>query len=139
MLRFVGFGNVVELTSFQKLPLGETVAVQALPFHGEHGKLNLASKVMFAFSTEHSAYLIVADARFDDMRYLERVAKFVERNADAMFIGMESKEAPFMCLYWSQMACQTGRVHAKTQSLSGSCSHRASELVIAFRSSMVFV
>ncbi|AWV02733.1 hypothetical protein DM992_25510 [Burkholderia sp. JP2-270] len=139
VLRSMGFENVVELKSFQTFPIGETVSVQALPFQGEHGELNVTSKAMFVVSTAYSGYLFVADARFDNTRHLEQIAKLAERDIDIMFIGMESKGAPFTWLYGPMMARQTGRVHAETRRLNGSCSRRASELVSAFRPSMVFV
>ncbi|MDC9613630.1 MBL fold metallo-hydrolase [Xenorhabdus khoisanae] len=139
VLQSLGFESVMELKSFQTFQLNETVSVQALPFQGEHGELNVTSKAMFSISTAHSGYLFVADARFDNTHHLARIAELVNRRVDTVFIGMESKGAPFTWLYGPLMACQTGRKHAETRRLNGSCSRRASELVNAFQPSTVFV
>lgn len=91
ILASLGFGHVVELGEMESHAFAGT-RIKALPFHGEHGDLDIASKATFLVSAAGRSVLFAADARVADRVLLERTAKSTGR-VDLIFLGMESEGA----------------------------------------------
>jgi L-ascorbate metabolism protein UlaG (beta-lactamase superfamily) len=97
VLQNVGFSDVREIDEAETVEI-EGGAITGLPFFGEHGDLNIRSKIAYLINLRGRSVICAADSNNLEPLLYERVREVVKK-VDAMFIGMECDGAPLSWLY----------------------------------------
>lgn len=97
VLQNIGFSGVREIDEAETVEI-EGGAITGLPFFGEHGDLNIRSKIAYLINLRGRSVICAADSNNLEPLLYERVGEMVKR-VDAMFIGMECDGAPLSWLY----------------------------------------
>ncbi|WP_338157387.1 GNAT family N-acetyltransferase [Burkholderia glumae] len=114
----LGFANVMVMSEFDALPL-RNGTLHAVPFLGEHGDLDIRSKLGFLVETPQRRVLMVADSNNLDDRLYQRIRARYGR-IDTLFIGMECEGAPVSWLYGSMLDTRIARSMDESRRLNGS-------------------
>lgn len=127
VLEHCGFARVVDMAELEAiaLPGGE---LRALPFLGEHGDLNVRSKLAYSISLSGRTFVCVADSRSIEPRLYRYVREMIGP-VDALFVGMESEGAPVSWLYGELFDPPLARHLDQGRRLNGSDSGGALALV----------
>lgn len=137
MLQQIGFQNVVELGELDHIaiPNGEIVG---LPFLGEHGDLNIASKIGYLIQTNNKKVMCVADSNNLEPLMYEHLRKLFSP-VDVIFLGMECEGAPMSWLYGPLFVNKITRSMDQSRRLDGSDADKALGLIRAFDCKQVYV
>lgn len=133
ILKSLGFANIVELGEMETHFVSD-LTIQALPFHGEHGDLDIAGKAIFTVSAAGRTALFAADTRIADQSLLTRIATVVGK-IDLIFLGMESEGAPLSWVYGPLLDTPIERKWDQIRRLNGSNAELGLNFVNAFASS----
>src|SRR5262249_32060292 len=97
ILQTVGFQNVWELDELEqvKIPGGY---IMGCPFLGEHGDLNVRTKLSYYVHLLDKSIFAIADSNNLESRLYQHLREIVGE-ADILFIGMECDGAPLSWLY----------------------------------------
>ncbi|MDF3068386.1 MAG: fold metallo-hydrolase, partial [Polyangiaceae bacterium] len=136
-LRHIGFQRVVELGELASIRDGDC-EITGVPFLGEHGDLNILSKLCYHVRVGHRTILFAADSAALEPRVYEHVAAFLGP-ADVLFLGMECDGAPLSWLYGPLMGPSLTREMDSARRLSGSRCEQALHLLDSFRPKEVYV
>ena len=133
----IGFHNIIEIDELETIPIpnGEIVS---LPFHGEHGDLNIATKSAWWVTLHGRSVVCAADSNNID-NTLYQNARHLLGKPDLLFIGMECEGAPYTWNYGALLPGNVKRQHSESRRLDGSDSRRALELVETMGPSEVYV
>jgi L-ascorbate metabolism protein UlaG (beta-lactamase superfamily) len=131
LLQALGFTNVIELDACEEVSVG-SLQVQALPFQGEHGDLNITSKSAFVVGYGASRVFLGADVRFASEALVQRVAR-AAGEVNSLFIGMECEGAPLSWVYGALLDEPLDRSHDKQRRLNGSNCNEARAFLTHFR------
>lgn len=137
MFRQLGFPNVLNLDELEILEI-EGGSIQALPFLGEHGDLDIRSKAAHLLRLGGYTLLCAADSNNVDPRIYGHLASEVGK-LDALFIGMECQGAPMSWLYGPLLAKPVSRKHDQMRRLDGSDAEKALDIVERFKPARIFV
>lgn len=137
MLREIGFDNIIELGEMETVRL-DGCTVTGIPFLGEHGDLNISSKLCYHIVSDRFAALFLADSCNIEPAVYQHVHELVG-DVDVLFLGMECEGAPVSWLYGHLFTQRLGRDMDGTRRLSGSNSARGMDLVERFHPQDVFV
>jgi L-ascorbate metabolism protein UlaG (beta-lactamase superfamily) len=96
MLEAAGFPSVVELAPYESVTIGGA-RIDALPFAGEHGDLDICGRATFAVRLGGRAVYLAADSCGDEATLA--VVRDQLGPMDALFIGTESVGAPLSWAY----------------------------------------
>jgi L-ascorbate metabolism protein UlaG (beta-lactamase superfamily) len=137
ILEATGFENVIELDELQslKVPDGE---IRGLPFFGEHGDLNIRSKLGYQLRLNGCSILALADSNNLEHRLYERLQRSIG-DVDVIFIGMECDGAPMSWLYGPLLTTPLGRKMDQSRRLDGSNFERARRIVDQLKPKAVYV
>lgn len=137
ILQMSGFPHVTELAELDELavPGGRIVGI---PFLGEHGDLNIGSKIAYFIEFDGIRILCLADANNLQPAIYEHIKSHVGA-VDAMFIGMECVGAPLSWLYGPLLTKPISYKMDRSRRLNASNCDRALELVRIFEPRAVFV
>jgi L-ascorbate metabolism protein UlaG (beta-lactamase superfamily) len=130
ILENTGFRNVVELTELQELPFPGG-SILALPFLGEHGDLDVRSKLAYAVRLGTRQLLFAADSCNIEPELYRRLAPEIGR-VDALFLGMECDGAPLSWLYGPLLTQPLARAVDGSRRLAGSNYEQAIDIVDRF-------
>jgi L-ascorbate metabolism protein UlaG (beta-lactamase superfamily) len=128
LLRQVGFRRVVELEELESLELPGGGAITGMPFLGEHGDLEIRSKLAHLIQLEGRSLLMAADSNAIEPRVYDHVRAALGP-IDALFIGMESEGAPMSWMYGPLLPAPLPRKQDQSRRLNGSNGARAIEVV----------
>lgn len=117
-LEAVGFPRVVELDELERLPV-EGGEVIGLPFLGEHGDLNVRTKLAHLVRLDGRAFVFAADSCNLEPRLYDRVRELAGA-VDTLFLGMECDGAPMSWLYGALSSTPLKRSHDQARRLCGS-------------------
>lgn len=117
-LEAIGFPRVVELDELERLPV-EGGEVVGLPFLGEHGDLNVRTKLAHLVRLEGRAFVFAADSCNLEPRLYDRVREMAG-TVDTLFLGMECDGAPMSWLYGALSFAPLKRSHDQARRLCGS-------------------
>lgn len=127
MLKQIGFSNVDTLDEFEKIQIGD-VTVTGIPFLGEHGDLNIQSKLAYHLVAKEKSLLFVADSNNIDQQLYKSIRSIIG-HVDLLFIGMECQGGPYSCVYGPLSLHSIQRSHDQSRRLSGSNSEKAWSIV----------
>ncbi len=137
MFKAIGFDNVLEIQEMETLTFGNC-KITGLPFMGEHGDLNIQSKICFNVNIGGHSMLFMADSCNIEPRLYDKVAQYVDP-IDVIFLGMECDGAPFSWVYGPLVNGEVNREIDNTRRLAGSNYSRGKELVNTFRPKELYV
>lgn len=137
MLRALGFPRVVQLEELDviELPGG---SITGLPFFGEHGDLNIRSKIAHLIQLKGKTMLMAADSNAIEPRIYDHCRSALGE-IDMMWIGMESEGAPMSWMYGPLLLTPLQRKMDQSRRLNGSNADRAIEIVHRLNPKQVFV
>ncbi|WP_170113172.1 MBL fold metallo-hydrolase [Ahniella affigens] len=127
MLQATGFAHVVELGELETLPIANG-QILGVPFLGEHGDLELQTKLAFRVQIRQTSALFAADSdNLDPELYRRAAAKIAPLNH--LFIGMECVGAPMSWVYGPLFTRPPDRRCDQARRLNGSDAERAWHMV----------
>ncbi len=127
-LQYLGFKNVFVLNQFDEIPIPELGKITALPFFGEHGDLDIKSKLAYHISISDVKFMFLADSNNLDNQLYDTLFSYTGP-IDMLFIGMECVGAPVSWLYGPLFSKPLSRDLDKSRRLSGSNCNKAWEIV----------
>ncbi len=137
MLKHCGFRNVIELSDMEELDI-KSGSITAIPFLGEHGDLNVASKAAYLVRVNSHSLLFAADSCNIDPTLYEHVHREVG-DVDVLFVGMECDGAPLSWIYGPLLTRKLDRKMDQSRRLAGSNYGRALHMVEQFGCQQVYV
>lgn len=137
ILQHVGFSDVREIGEMETVALpGGTLT--GLPFLGEHGDLDIRTKMVYRLVVEGHPILMVCDSNNVDPRLYEHV-RTVSGGAEVIFCGMECDGAPMSWLYGPLFTRPLLRKNDQVRRFDGSDCAKAMKIVDAFEPRQVYV
>jgi L-ascorbate metabolism protein UlaG (beta-lactamase superfamily) len=137
ILQHTGFRSVIELDAMESLPVpgGE---ITGLPFLGEHGDLNISSKIAYRVALGGKSIVCAADPSNLEPKLYEHVHKAVG-DVDVLFLGMECDGAPVTWMYGSLLVKPLDSNMDQSRRLCGSDSERGAEIVRSFNPRHLYI
>jgi L-ascorbate metabolism protein UlaG (beta-lactamase superfamily) len=129
-LRSFGMHNVLEVGEGDEVPLLDG-RILACPFFGEHGDLAISGKVTYHLRAGGRSAFFGADCTVPDKESFVLLAEQTGAT-DCIFIGMESKGAPYSWLYGPLLSAPPDRTNDIQRTLAGSNADMAMDLLSAF-------
>ena len=136
-LKKIGFQKVIEIEEMEAIEV-EGGTITGLPFFGEHGDLNIKSKIAHLVRVNGKTILCAADSANIESKLYEHVHKETG-DIDILFIGMECEGAPVSWIYGALMTKPLDRKADQSRRLSGSDCRKAIDLVKRFNCKRVYV
>jgi L-ascorbate metabolism protein UlaG (beta-lactamase superfamily) len=137
ILQNLGFPDVRELAEMEVVPI-EGGQITALPFLGEHGDLDIRTKLGYAVTIQGRTVLMLADSNNLDPRLYDHVHDHVG-DAEILFIGMECEGAPMSWLYGPLFTRPLVRKNDQSRRFDGSDCGKAMGIVERFKPKQVYV
>ncbi|HLZ12928.1 MAG TPA: MBL fold metallo-hydrolase [Candidatus Acidoferrum sp.] len=137
VLNQCGFKNVIELAEMEEIRF-EKGSLQALPFLGEHGDLNVMTKAAWKLNANGQNLLFAADSCNISPKMYEHIHREIG-DVDALFVGMECNGAPMSWIYGPLITQRIERQKDHSRRLAGSDFERAKAIVDQFHCKEVYV
>jgi len=137
MFEAIGFPSVRELDEMERLEIADG-AVTGLPFFGEHGDLNIRSKMGFHVSLKGRSLMLVADSNNFEPQLYEHFNR-IFGSVDALFLGMECDGAPLSWPYGPLLPKPLPRKLDQARRIDGSNFEKGFDLVKLTDSRRVFI
>jgi len=138
ILRSTGFKNaIVELSELERIDLPGGY-IQGVPFLGEHGDLDIPTKLGYYTKVGGKRLMFVADSCNIDPMIYEKVHE-ATGDVDVLFVGMECQGAPLSWLYGPLLTQGVERRMDESRRLNGSDSDQAWQLAEEFSAHEVYV
>jgi L-ascorbate metabolism protein UlaG (beta-lactamase superfamily) len=137
LLQHCGFRRVIEMDEMEELSISGG-SIQAIPFFGEHGDLNVRSKSAYLVRLDGHSILFAADScniSADLYRHVHDIVGDVE----VLFLGMECDGAPMSWLYGPLFTKPLPRAMDQSRRLAGSNCAQAIDIVERFNCQEVYV
>jgi L-ascorbate metabolism protein UlaG (beta-lactamase superfamily) len=137
MFEAIGFENVIELDEMQAFSASDAT-ITGVPFMGEHGDLNIRTKLCYHVKIGEFTMLFVADSCNVEPHLYEIISELTG-DIQIIFLGMECDGAPGSWLYGPLMSQALPRDKDESRRLNGSNYERAKALVDQFNPQEVYV
>jgi L-ascorbate metabolism protein UlaG (beta-lactamase superfamily) len=137
ILQYCGFDNVTELSELETIDACE-VAITGMPFFGEHGDLQVGTKLGYLVRAGKESLMFAADSCNIEPRLYKHLHALVG-DVGALFLGMECNGAPMSWLYGPLMLQKPERSIDESRRLNGSNYEQAIEIVNTFNCRDVYV
>ncbi len=137
ILQQCGFKNVVEMQEMESMKFGK-FELTALPFLGEHGDLDVRTKLAYLARINGKSILFAADSANISPEMYRHVHAEVG-DIDVLFVGMECDGAPMSWLYGPLFTEKLERSMDQSRRLAGSNFERAKGIVDQFNCKEVYV
>jgi len=137
MFKHLGFNNIIEIDELEEIILPECT-ITGIPFLGEHGDLDIRTKVCYHVKFDDASILFAADSCNIEPCIYEKVYKIIG-DIDILFLGMECDGAPVSWLYGPLLTEQLPREKDHTRRLAGSDYNKGIHLVDCFHPKEVYV
>jgi hypothetical protein len=137
LLEAVGFENVIELDQLDALHF-EGGSIVGLPFMGEHGDLDVHTKLAYLVRAGRHSMIFAADSCNIEPKLYERLHREFG-DVDALFVGMECDGAPGSWLYGPLLMRRLERAMDESRRLHGSNYQQAIDIVNRFHCKEVYV
>jgi L-ascorbate metabolism protein UlaG (beta-lactamase superfamily) len=137
ILRAVGFDNVWELDELEQveIPGGHIIGC---PFLGEHGDLNVRTKLAYYIHLLGKKILAVADSNNVESRLYRHLHETIGE-IDVLFIGMECDGAPMSWLYGPLLTKPIIRKNDQSRRFDGSTCEKGMAIVDILKPKQVYV
>lgn len=137
ILQQVGFKNVYELEALESIDVGDGT-ITGVPFLGEHGDLDIRTKLAYLVNLKGKSVLCAADSNNIEPRLYQNLHE-VFGDIDVLFLGMECDGAPLSWLYGPLMTKPIARKMDQSRRFNGSDFEKAIDIVDRFNPSHVYV
>lgn len=137
LLTAIGFESVIALDPLDRVLAGG-VEIRALPFLGEHGDLDVASKVAWCVRDQGHTSVFAADSNNLSPKMYQHIHRVIGP-VDVMFLGMECVGAPMSWVYGPLLLKPIDRRADQSRRLNGSDAARALDLVTTLECKKVFI
>ncbi|MUH00709.1 MBL fold metallo-hydrolase [Scytonema sp. UIC 10036] len=137
LLKHTGFKNVIEMDEMEEIEVADGIII-GLPFLGEHGDLNIRTKLTHLVRLKGRSILCVADSNNLQPKLCDHLRKLVGK-LDVLFIGMECDGAPLSWLYGPLLTKAIPREMDQSRRINGSNFERALDMVEGFAPEQVYV
>lgn len=137
VLKNFGFTDVREMDEMEEMSFpGGTI--QGIPFFGEHGDLDVRTKLAYYMKINGHKILMMADSNNIE-EHLYHHTHDVIGDVDAVFIGMECDGAPMSWLYGPLFTKPLVRKNDQSRRFDGSNYEKAQKIVDVFHPKQVYV
>jgi L-ascorbate metabolism protein UlaG (beta-lactamase superfamily) len=137
MLENIGFEDVREIDELETIEVtGGTIT--GIPFFGEHGDLNIRSKIAHLIRLEEKSILCAADSRNIEPKLYERLHELIG-DVDILFLGMECDGAPVSWMYGALCTNPLDRTMDQARRLNGSDFVKGIDIVERLKCQQVYV
>ena len=137
MFKNLGFENVIEIDEFETLHM-EGCDITGIPFIGEHGDLDIRTKMCHHVKFDGFSILFAADSCNIEPKLYENVHNIIG-DIDVLFLGMECDGAPLSWLYGPLMTELLPRDKDSTRRFAGCDYDRGIDIVKRFNPKDVYV
>lgn len=137
MFQHTGFHNICVLEDLDELPINDGKII-ALPFIGEHGDLDVGSKLGYIVNINGYKIMCLADSQNLEFKMYEHIHQ-IYGNIDVLFLGMECNGAPVSWIYGPYFTTQLTREKDLSRSIAGSDYARAIDIVNRFNIKEAYV
>ena|ERR1043165_841851 len=137
VLQHLGFKNVVEIDEMEEIEF-EGGSIVGLPFLGEHGDLNITTKIAYLIRTEDKSILCAADSNNIETKLYDRLHEAIG-TVDVLFIGMECDGGPLTWLYGSLLNSPISRKMDQSRRFDGSDFAKAVDIIERLNPTQVYV
>lgn len=137
ILRHAGFKNIYELEPMEAIEVADGT-ITGLPFLGEHGDLDIRTKVAYLINLKGKSILFAADSNNIEPRLYQNLHE-VFGDIDVVFLGMECDGAPLSWLYGPLLTKPLARKMDQSRRFDGSDFEKAIDIVDRFHPSRVYV
>ncbi len=137
LLQRIGFLKVMEMDELGEICFDHG-SITGLPFFGEHGDLDVRTKMAYLLRVGSHTLLFAADSCNVDPLLYEKLHAIVG-DVDVIFVGMECDGAPMSWVYGPLLTSPMERKMDQSRRLAGSNYARASAIVRQFNCREVYV
>ena len=137
ILKTCGFKNVVEMEEMDEMKFGP-LAITAIPFLGEHGDLDIRTKMAYLARVDGHSLLFAADSCNISPPMYKHIHA-ATGDVDVLFVGMECDGAPMSWLYGPLLTEKMARSQDQSRRLAGSNFERANAIVEQFGCKELYV
>jgi L-ascorbate metabolism protein UlaG (beta-lactamase superfamily) len=137
ILRQCGFKNVLEMEELEQAQFGP-LQLTTIPFLGEHGDLDIRTKLGYFVRVNGHSLLFAADSCNISPEMYRHVHAEIG-DVDVVFLGMECAGAPMSWLYGPLLTGGVERAHDQSRRLAGSNFERADQIVNQFNCKELYV
>jgi L-ascorbate metabolism protein UlaG (beta-lactamase superfamily) len=137
LLENIGFKNVIELSEMDEFKIDNGL-IMGLPFFGEHGDLNIQTKMAWRIVLDGHHLLFAADSCNISPALYRHVHKVIG-DVDILFLGMECDGAPVSWIYGPLLTELLQRHQDRSRRLAGSNYEQGLDIVNTFKCKEVYV
>ena len=137
MFNNIGFNQIIELDEMEAITF-DNVKIMGIPFTGEHGDLNIQTKLCYHLQIEEFSIMFFADSNIVEPILYEHIHKTIG-DVDVIFLGMECDGAPISWLYGPLLNKELRRDQDNSRRFSGSNFERGINLVNIFSPKEIYV
>jgi L-ascorbate metabolism protein UlaG (beta-lactamase superfamily) len=137
ILQNIGFPQVREIDEMESIEV-EGGSLMGLPFLGEHGDLNVRTKIAHLVNLRGKSILCAADSNNIEPLLYEHVHRLVG-DVDVLFLGMECDGGPLSWLYGPLLSRPLARSQDQSRRLNGSDARKGMGIVDCLRPRQVYV
>jgi len=140
VLQNIGFKRekIIEIDEMETIEIAGGMII-GLPFFGEHGDLNIRTKIAYTISLQRKTIFIGADSNNLQPKVYEHIHSFLGNDVDVLFLGMECDGGPLTWLYNSFLTQPLPRRMDQSRRLNGSNYEKAIDLVNKLNPKEVYV
>jgi L-ascorbate metabolism protein UlaG (beta-lactamase superfamily) len=137
ILKYTGFKNIIQMDELEEINIlnGKIISV---PFMGEHGDLNIQSKLAYIFSINNRTIFCAVDSNNIESRLYSHLRKIVPP-IDVAFLGMECEGAPLSWLYGPLLPQPLLKDANESRRLNGSDCDRALDIIKQLNCKNVYI
>jgi L-ascorbate metabolism protein UlaG (beta-lactamase superfamily) len=137
ILRAMGFDNVWELDELERVEITGGYII-GCPFLGEHGDLNVRTKLAYYVCLLGKKILVVADSNNLESRLYQHLQEIIGET-DILFIGMECDGAPMSWLYGPLFTRSITRKNDQSRRFDGSTCEKGMAMIELLKPKQVYV
>ncbi|QJB46199.1 MBL fold metallo-hydrolase [Dolichospermum flos-aquae] len=137
ILQSIGFKDVREIDEMEEIDITGG-SITGLPFLGEHGDLNIRSKIAYLITLLGRSVMVSADSRIRDPHVCKNICNSVNK-IDALFLGLQSDGAPLSWAYGSLLCKPLSRKMDNDRQVGGANFEIASSMVEQLKPNSMYV
>lgn len=137
ILQHIGLPQVREIDEMEAIEI-EGGRLIGLPFLGEHGDLNVRTKIAHLINLRGKSIMCAADSNNIEPLLYDHIRRFVG-DVDMLFLGMECDGGPLSWLYGPLMTKPLARTQDQSRRLNGSDCRKGMGIVDRLRPKQVYV